>query len=330
MGSTIKDVASLAGVSIATVSYVVNNTRAVSDATREKVERAMASLAYSPNTLARSLRVGSSRTVGMIVPQIANQSMTDAIHGVEKVLRENGYNLLISESGEDGIREMKAIKVFNSMFVDGVIIIASGKQQGMLKRELEAGGYPVVFLDRRLREIKGDVVTLNNIKSTREATALFLAKGRTRIGLLVGPEQHSTTKDRIKGYRQAHKDHGLRVDADLVRHGDFGLESGKELGGELLDARAVDAIFAASADMTLGVLLAMRERGVKIPGQVAIIGCHDSAWADATEPPLSMVSQPSIELGRLSAEILLRRLESPGGKFETIYLPTKLHVRGSC
>ncbi len=329
MGVTIKDVASRAGVSTATVSYVINNTRFVSEDKREKVERAMAELKYSPNTVARSLRVRHSRTIGMVVPQISNQSITDAIRGVEKVLQENGYNLLISESGDDWRCEIKLIKVFTSMFVDGVIITASGKQQEQLRDALDSGGCPTVFLDRSLKEIDGDVVTLDNVRSTMEATRLLIERGRRRIALLLGPSQHSTTRDRLKGYRLAHRDCGLRPDPALVRYGDYGLDSGRALGGELLDAKRPDAFFLASADMTLGVLLEARERKLAIPGDVSIIGCHDSAWADATDPSLSMVSQPSIELGRIAAELLLKRIKAPGRAFEKIYLPTRLNIRGS-
>lgn len=329
MGVTMKDVASRAGVSTATVSYVINDTRFVAAATREKVVRAMAELNYSPNTLARSLRVRRSKTIGMVVPQISNPSFTDAIHGVEKVLQDNGYNLLISESGEDGDCEIKLIKVFNAMFVDGVIIMASGKQQPKLAEALKAGGYPAVFLDRSLKKLRGDIVTLDNRRSTMEATRLLLERGRRRIGLLLGPGQHSTTQDRIKGYTQAHRDAGVPVDPDLVRHGDYSLESGKALGKELLESRRPDAFFAASADMTLGVFMEAKAAKRGIPEELSIIGCHDSAWAAVTDPPLSMIDQPSSELGRLAAELLLKRIGAPGGDFERIFLPARITVRGS-
>ncbi len=329
MGATIKDVASLAGVSTATVSYVINNTRFVAETKREKVMRAMAELQYSPNTLARSLRVRHSKTIGMVVPQISNQSIIDAVQGVETVLQGNGYNLLISESGDDSHCEIKLVKVFNAMFVDGVIITASGKQQRLLKDALSGGGYPTVFLDRSLREIKGDVVTLDNVRSTMEATRLFLERGRRRIALLLGPAQHSTTRDRIKDYRLAHKDFGLRATPSLIRYGDYGLESGRALSRELLETKKPDAFFAASADMTLGAFVEVKAKKLRIPKDISIIGCHDFAWADVTDPPLTMISQPSSYLGRISAELLLKRIRSPEREFEAIYLPTRLNVRGS-
>jgi Transcriptional regulators len=329
MAVTIKDVANLAGVSTATVSYVINNTRFVSETAREKVRNAMAELKYSPNTVARSLRVGSSKLVGMVVPQISNPSFTDAIHGVEKVLRKNGYRLLISESGEDSRTEVDIVKVFNSMFVDGVIIFASGKQPAALESALREASYPTVFLDRRLKGVKKDVITVNNEAATREGVSLLLSKGHNRVALLVGPPQHSTTQDRIKGYKLAHKEHGVRVRPGLICHGDYGLESGLRLGGEVLDEHAPNGFFAASADMTLGALLAAKQRNLRIPDQLGIVGCHDSAWANATEPPLTMVWQPSIKQGELGAELLLKRIANPTDDFEIVFLPTQLTIRES-
>lgn len=329
MAVTIKDVANLAGVSTATVSYVINGNRFVSETASEKVRKAMAELKYSPNTVARSLRVGRSKIVGMVVPQISNPSFTDAIHGVEKVLRKNGYKLLISEANEDARAEVNIVKVFNSMFVDGVIIFPSGKQPAALKSALQEGTYPTVFLDRRLEEINRDVIAVDNFSATREGIRLFLEKGRCRIALLLGPPQHSTTQDRINGYNLAHKDFGVKICPSLIRHGDYGLESGKRLGGEIMDKHAPDGLFAASADMTLGAYLAAKQRKLRIPDQLAMVGCHDSAWALATDPPLTMVSQPSKKLGELGAKLLLKRIATPVNEFETIYLATQLNVRES-
>lgn len=329
MAVTIKDVANRAGVSTATVSYVINNTRFVSEAASQKVRKALAELKYSPNTVARSLRVRSTKIIGMVVPQISNPSFTDAIHGVEKVLRKNGYKLLINEADEDWRAEVSIIKVFNSMFVDGVIIFASGKQPAMLKSALQGGSYPTVFLDRRLGDVKGDVIAVDNVTATREGVGLLLERGCSRVALLVGPTHHSTAQDRIKGYKQALKEHGVKMRPGLVCHGDYGLESGRRLGGEVIDKYAADGLFAASADMSLGAFLAAKQRKLRIPDQLAMIGCHDSAWALATDPPLTMVSQPSSQLGELGAELLLKRIAAPGGEFETIFLPTQLNLRES-
>lgn len=328
MRPTIKDVAKLAGVSTATVSYVINNNRFVSEESREKVNRAMQELQYFPSALARSLRVKRTRTVGLIVPQLSNQYFTKAAQGVEMILQQNGYNLMISESNSDWLVEKNLIMVFNSLLVDGLIIVPSARFQNDLQDVLR-GSYPTVFLDRRPNQLAGDAVVLDNFASTYEATMFLIRAGHTRIGLLLGAEWYSTSRDRVRGYRQAHEQSFLAFDQNLIRHGDFGLESGLLFTQELLDAAQPTAVIASSCDMTLGAFLKAKERGLAIPGQFAIIGCDDLPWATATEPAISMIHQPSTELGKAAAELLLKRIESPSEKFETIYMPTRLHLRGS-
>lgn len=328
MPATIKDVARLAGVSTATVSYVVNNTRYVSDEMRVKVHQAMDELGYYPSALARGLRMRRTRTVGLIIPSLSNPSYTGAAHGVEEVMQKNGYSLIISESGDNPQNERRLIQVYNSLLVDGLILAPCDHRHSELKDVLR-GTYPTVFLDRRLQGFQGDSVTLDNFTSTRDAARLLLEMGRRRIAMLLGPEWYSTTRDRLEGYRKAHEEAGVPVDESLIRFGDFELDSGLVLSEELYRNRKPDAVFAASSGMTLGAFLKAKELGMGIPEQIAIIGCDDLAWASATEPPLTMIFQPTAAMGQKSAELLLRRIENATDEFETIFLPTKLSVRGS-
>lgn len=328
MRATIKDVAKLAGVSTATVSYVINKNRFVAEETKEKVSRAMEELQYYPSALARSLRVKRTRTVGLIVPQLSNQYFTNAAHGVEMVLQNNGYSLMISESNSDSQVEKKLVRVFNSLLVDGLIIVPSGTNQGDLKFA-RRGSCPTIFLDRRPYEYEGDSVVLDNFNATCDAAQFLIQKGRTRIALLLGAEWYSTSRDRLRGYRFALEQASLPFEPRLVRHGDFGVESGESIARELLDELRPDAVIASSSNMTLGAFLAIKEAGLSIPEDVAIIGCDDLPWAQATEPSISMIKQPSSELGRTAAELLLKRIEAPAEKFEAVYLPTTLTVRGS-
>ncbi len=328
MAVTIKDVAKLAGVSTATVSYVINATRDVPKATQDKVRRAMRQLHYLPSAVARSLRARRSRSIGLIVPQIDNQFFTNVAHGIEAVLQKNRYSLVIGESGDDLKKERELIRTFNSMLIDGLIIIACGARHESLKKVIP-GDYPVVFVDRRPSGFKGDVVALDNFTSTYNGIALLLDHGYLRIAMVLGPKWYSTTKDRIAGYVKAHEDHGVSVDAGLFRHGSYTVETGVCYGEELLKNQAPSAIFCVSSLMTLGIFLKAKEMRLRIPEQIALIGCEDAVWATATEPSLTMISQPSIEMGKKSAELILKRIACPTTIFETIFLPTKLTVRGS-
>ncbi len=325
---TIKDVARLAGVSTATVSYVINNTRFVSEETRAKVDKAMEMLEYAPSALARGLRMRRTKTVGLIVPQLSNQYFTNAAHGIEEVLQRNGYSLIISKSGEDWEVEKKLVEVFTSLLVDGLIMVPCSERKNDLQKVLR-GKYPIVFLDRRPTGFEGDVVALDNRSATREAVSLFAKAGHRKIALLVGVEWYSTTADRIAGYRQALADAGIGFDSGLIRHGDYSLESGLALAEDVFRKRKPTALLAASSDMTLGAFRKAREMGLKIPDQLAIIGCDDMPWANAIDPPLSMIWQPSVELGGRAAELLLKRIATPSEERETIFLPTRLNVRNS-
>lgn len=328
MAATIKDVAKLAGVSTATVSYVINETRDIPKKTREKVYRAMRELEYLPSAVARSLRGRRSRSIGLIVPQIDNQYFTNVAHGIEGALRKNGYSLVISESGDDLKTERMLIRTFNSMLIGGLIIVACGARHGSLA-DVIPGDYPAIFADRRPNGFPGDTVMLDNFTSTHNAIAMLLERGHTRIGMILGGKQYSTTKDRIAGYVRAHREKGLTVDPALFRHADYTMEAGAKYGGELLRGQLSTAIFCASPLVTLGVFVKAKELKLSIPGQLALIGCEDAVWATATEPPLTMIFQPSIEMGKKSAELLLKRIANPANSFETIYLPTQIVERGS-
>lgn len=328
MAATIKDVAKLAGVSTATVSYVINETRDIPKKTREKVRRAMRELEYLPSAVARSLRGRRSRSIGLIVPQIDNQYFTNVAHGIEAVLRKNGYTLVIGESGDDLKTERMLIRTFNSMLIGGLIIIACGARHDPLA-DVISGDYPTIFADRRPNGFPGDAVMLDNFTSTYNAIAMLLERGHTRIGMILGAKYYSTTKDRIAGYVRAHREKGLAVDPELFCYASYTAESGAMFGEKLLRSHSVTAVFCASPLVTLGIFVKAKELKLSIPEQVALIGCEDTVWATATEPAITMIFQPSIEMGKKSAELLLKRIANPADTFETISLPTQMMMRGS-
>ncbi len=329
MAPTIKDVANLAGVSTATVSYVINGTQRITDETRGKVEKAMAALQYQPSAPARSLRVRRTRTVGLLVPQLSNQFFTEAAHGIEEVLQRNGYSLIISESTDDIANEKRLVEVFDSLLVDGLILVPCSPKQDYLAKAL-TDRHPTVFLDRRPTDFQCDAVILDNCHATYEAISFLTRMGHKKIAMLLGAEWYSTTRDRMAGYKKALEEAGIEFDPNLIRHGDYGIDSGIALTHELLTSRKPTAIFSASAYMTLGAFFKAQAMSIKIPEQLAIIGCDDLPWANAANPPLSMIYQPSYEMGKRAAELPLNRIEHPTGDFETIYLSTKLRIRGSC
>jgi LacI family transcriptional regulator len=329
MAATIKDVAKLADVSTATVSYVINGSQFISDKTKNRVERAMKELNYHPSALARNLRIQKTNTIGFIIPNISNQYFTSAAKGIEKVLRVNGYNLLVSDSEDDESVECERIKVFTSLKVDGLIISSAGKESDIFLKDLSDSN-PVVFFDRRPKEFECDFVVLDNYRATYDAISMLLMKKHTNIGMLLGKKHISTTQDRIMGCKQAYKDYGIDSKELRVVHGDFTIESGRLLATELLRPElGITALFIANGLMTIGAFMVVKEYGLMLSEDLAIIGCDDSEWALVSTPPMSMIYQPSYEMGKLAADILLRKIKVDESKHEKIFFPAVLNIRGS-
>jgi len=328
--ASIKDVARIACVSTATVSHTINNTRFVSGAIKERVTAAMKELGYHPNLVARSLRNQKSKTIGLLIPDISNFYYPSVAEGVEVTLRKNGYHVILSNSHEKLTVETEMIKVYNSMFLDGLIMIPALGDHNYLNKAL-SGNYPVVFVDRRPKGFEGDCILLDNVKSTYEATKLFVAKGHNRIGLITGYQQLSTTIDRILGYKTALQDSKMDVEECLIKSGDLSYKSGYELTREMVKNDKATALFFASDLMAIGGLKVLTEEKVKIPEEVAIISCNNFKWTEVTNPSLSVVEQPSYEVGEKAAEVLLARIRHAGkqAKFKEYRIPTKIILRES-
>jgi LacI family transcriptional regulator len=331
MAVTIKDIAKAAGVSTATVSHVINGTRFVSEEIKKKVNEVLQEKNYHPNLLARSLRSQKSKTIGLLLPDISSFYFTGVAEGIEKVLRKNGYHMLLSNSHDDIEIEKEMINVFNSQLIDGLIMAPVYGNHSYLQQTLN-GQYPLVFIDRKPKGYNGDCVVLENIKSTYDATCILIDKGHKRIGLVLGFPSISTTEDRIAGYRQACHERGIAVDESLIKTGDFKYDSGFSITKELIENGQATALFCASDTMAIGALSYLREKGIKIPEQVAIISSNDFKWTQITNPPLTVVSQPSQELGEKAAELLILNIKHPGNKKKPkeIRLVSTIVLRGSC
>ena len=330
MTASIKDVAKIAGVSTATVSHTINNTRFVSEDIRKRVTAAMAQLGYQPNQVARSLRRQRSKTIGLMIPDISNFVYTRVAEGVEVKLREHGYHVILSNSHDKVSVETEMIKVYNSLLLDGLIMIPALGEHGYLHKAL-SGNYPVVFVDRKPKGFDGDCILLDNMKSTYDVTKLFLGQGHRRIGLVTGDPQLSTTFERIQGYKGAIRDNGLVVDESLIKTGSFSHESGYELTRDAVRNGRATALFFASDMMTIGALAFLQDEGLRVPEDVALISCNNFKWTEITKPSLSVVEQPSYEEGQKAAEILLSRIANAGEEvqFQEYRITTRIILRQS-
>lgn len=333
LAASMKDVARQAEVSTATVSHVINSTRYVSDEVRLRVLEAMQNLQYRPNSVARSLRSQKSNIIALIVPILTEDTSSfffmSVAQGIEKTLKEHGYNLILSNSNENLEDEKEQIRALNSQLIDGLIIAPTAEEHGYLNDVLN-GNYPVVFIDRRPKGVEGDCVLSDGYIGTYEAMKTMIEKGHRRIGFITGPLGITTSDERFEGYKRAIIDSDMEIELSLIKEVEASQENGYKLTKELVEEEKVTAIFAANNVMTIGMLSYLQEANIKIPQDIAVIGFDDYEWAKITTPPLSVVKQQPFELGEKAAEVLLERINNGKGQYKEYRLPTNLVLRKSC
>jgi LacI family transcriptional regulator len=325
--ATIYDVAKRAGVSTATVSAVVNGTTHVSPELTQRVQAAVKALDYTVNELARGVKISATRTVGMLIPDIASPFYARVVRGVEDVLRRERYSLLLGNTYNDVAEQSRYLSVFRAKQADGLLLfVAAGEAEDV--RRLVAQKKPVVFVGREPRGFKADTVVADNAEGTSLAIERLIRRGHRHVGLVTGHLSLSTGADRVTGWRRTLRKHRLTADERYVVAGEWTVESGQAAAAQLLALDpAPTAIFAGNFLMMIGVLRAIRARGLASPGDVEVMSSDDSEWLDVFEPRISTVEQPSYALGTQSAELLLKRLREPKRRFERIVLAPSLRER---
>lgn len=307
--ANIYDVANAAGVSISTVSHVLNGTRFVSPDTRAKVLAAIEELNYRPSSLARAMVRQETRTIGLIVPDIVNPFYADLGRGVENYGYEAGYSVLLCNSDRKAEKETAYLDMLISKRVDGVIYATSDRAEERLA-PLAAHGVPVVTFDRDYAGISA--IMLDNYGGGLAAARHLVELGHRRIACITGPESPSLSSDRVRGYRAALEAAGLPEDHSLTLSGNYTLASGHDVARALMQQPdPPTAIFACNDAMAIGALAALRELGLCVPGQVSIVG-YDNITASAyTYPPLTTVATPIRELGEQLCQLLLDSIDCP-------------------
>src|SRR5438093_5625891 len=330
--STVHDVARRAGVSTSTVSHVVNRTRFVSNELRERVLAAMHELDFTPNAAGRMLTLTRSHTIGLIVSDIRNPFFASVARGVEDVAQEQGYTLVLCNSDENAQRETACLNALETRAVDGVLLASAGVADEHLARLVRAG-FPIVLVDRDLPELSAPTVLLDNEGAAYSAVWHLITRGHQRIAMLSGRAAISTTTERVAGYQRALREAGIELDARLVVSGESTSEGGAMAANAVLDVNEPpSAIFSGNNLMSIGALQAIVNRGLAVPDDVALVGFDDFPfpWSDAFRPHLTTIAQPTYELGRRAAEILVQRLKgSRSIPVERVVLDGKLVVRES-
>ena len=328
--STLNDVARLAGVSTMTVSRVINGSGYSSVETRARVNSAITELGYMPNALARQLRSKRTRTIALVLTDIANPFFTTVARGVEDAARLKGYAVMFCNTDESEVEELEYIRVLIQRRVDGVLLVPATNSSESLEL-LRKHGLPVVVLDRRLSAADVDGVRGDSEAGGHLAVRHLLDLGHRRIAVLTGPETVSTAVDRVAGYRRALADEGLSFDDEIVVFGEFNEASGREMTERVLAIRPrPTAIFAGNNFIAFGAIQALREAALGIPDDMSVVVFDDLPQGWVFDPFLTVVAQPAYEIGRQAAELMLERLAGDAPvEPRTIVLPGALITRRS-
>ena len=311
MKVTISDVARLAGVSTATVSHTINNTRYVSEETKEKVYQAIAELGYTPDASARSFRTGKKRTIGFIVPDISNKFFGTMIEAVENYLSARGYHLIIANTKEDAAREETNIRLLSAGLVDGLLVASTMENFEQFDRLIPAG-FPVVLVDRTFEAKKYSSLCVSNFQPIYRSGCRLAAKGAKRIGIVGGLPRLSSTKERISAYQQAVADCGLPQDEALIRYGDS-MENSVQACLDALLAEKCDAIVVCQGLMASETVIYLHQKGIQLAKDIDLVSFvdYDSNFYELYSSRMDCIVQPVEELGTAAGEQILSRVENP-------------------
>ncbi len=331
---TIKDVARASGASVTAVSYVLNNSRTVGVQTRERVLAAAQELGYRPNPLARGLITGRTQAFGTLVRDLQSYITTRIIAGVEKAAREQGYKMLLAPHNQDPSQAVSALHDLTARRMDGIISISGNSDEHPeIIAALPAAGLPYVLAFYRPSETaRADSVVVDNRQGGYVATRHLLDLGRRRIAFVGGPAANNASRERLKGYRQAHAEMDLTPDEALIVSQHFMVEGGMRAAEQLLrdGVTPPDAVFACNDHIAAGFIRGCREKGLRVPDDVAVVGFDDHDMCPALDPPLTSMRMPLPQVGQLCVERLIYRLEQGAAwEPETITLPCSLVIRQS-
>ncbi|MEV8379067.1 LacI family DNA-binding transcriptional regulator [Kribbella sp. NPDC056861] len=328
---TMTEVAHSAGVSVSTVSHVINGTRLVAPATREKVQRAMLLLGYQHRPIARSLSAGSNQTIGLALTAASNPYWVELVQGIDGEATRAGLNLIIVDTRDDARHESTAVANMLAHHIEGLVIAPSDGWRDLTLPLLRDHPVPYVIVDRIDPELRADQVGVENEASTAAVIDHLISAGHRRIGMVAGISGLSTSAERLRGYRLAHQHADLVIDPALIVDGASTSEGGRRATLALLELPVPPtAVFAGNNDMTIGVLGALKAAGIRVPRDMAFAAFDDFAWADLFSPGLTTVAQPSAAIGARAVQLLLRRMTDREAPPQTIRLPAEIMHRESC
>ncbi|NCI47368.1 LacI family DNA-binding transcriptional regulator [Sediminibacterium soli] len=333
---TIKDIAKALGLSTSTVSRALRDSYEISPETKKLVLEYAQNNNYRPNPIALSLKEKRSRSIGIIVCEIANSFFSQIINGIESIAYDKGYNVIIAQSHESYEREVLNVQYLASRSIDGLLVSVSSETNDLDHlKSLHERGLPIVFFDRIVDELDTHKVIVDNFKGAYDATTHLIKSGYKHIATLAGSEYLSITKERMDGYRQALEDNGRTADPAYVQHclhgGMLYEEVESALEKMLRLPNKPDALLGCADKLTTNCLRYFRKKKIRVPDDIALVGFSNLDLTDLLSPSLTVVRQPAFEMGQLSTELLIQQIESkkPVKDFAKKILPPQLFTRES-
>lgn len=329
MKPTVKDVARLANVSVATVSRVINDLGGYSEETKENVMKIVEKIGYQRNAIARGLVMKNTHTIGVLLPDVSTNFYAEILNGIQDTAHQNGYSVVACNAGRDAIMALDYLRVLAERQVDGIIIISLEFKEEYYKA-IEVLNIPYILVSTMSYRFQVPYVKVNDQQAAYTATQYLIEKGHKEIAMIAGGENDPIAgTPRVQGFIHALGDYGLNVNPKLIKYGDFSYESGIHCMEELLrENKRFTAVFAASDDMAVGALSVAYKRKIPVPEELSIIGYDNTKVAQMAIPPLTTIAQPLYDMGKKSTENLLDTI-STNKKAESTILPHNIVERST-
>lgn len=328
---TIHDIARELKISASTVSRALNDNPRISLKTKEKIKAVADKLGYRPNTLASNLRNKKSNTIGIVVPLINRHFFSSVISGVEDIAFKAGYNVVISQSNDLAAKEISIVQSMFSNRVDGLIISIAMQSTNFDHLKLFRRKHiPLVFFDRAVPEIETDKIVVDDFAGAFKVTQHLIDQGYKRIAHLAGPQNLTTYLDRKNGYIEALRANEITFDESLINVSTLTSEDGVPAIEKLMSLpNPPDAVFCGNDTTALSIMMYLRDKGIRIPEEVGIVGFSNEPFSKVVSPSISTIIQPGFAMGQKAAELIISKIENKDRNFQTITLPTELVVRES-
>ena len=308
MGATMKDIAKRTGLGLATISSYLNGGN-VREKNRIKIEEAIRELHFEVNEVARGLKTNRTKTIGIVIPELNNIFFAEIITEAEDILRSHGYATMICDCRSDTEREKEAVDFLYHRRVDGLIVMPTGTSDPGFQKFIRAGK-PIVMIDRKMKDVCCDCILVDNEGAAEDAVNRLVRAGHRKIGMIAGPEDVYTARERQRGYEKALRENNAVYEEGLMARGNYTIAGGAKAMRQLWENNPdMTAVFISNYEMTVGAMMEINDLGIRVPDELSLIGFGNVDFAKASLPRLSIVTQPTAQIAQEAADTLIEKLQ---------------------